>query len=310
MTHHPQCSCNFKTLMRKSLQLFSPERPPETCRSGHKWCIRVGIPDDSFHYYETLHKINYDPEFLKSSTNQIDLDVPRTFLETPYFSKGHGSVVLKRVLYAIARYNPHLGYVQGMNYIVATLLYHCTESDAFWLFLRLVYDYEVVENFLPQLPGLDKHSHIVEFLLMEHLPELNEHLMQSGVIPQMYITEWCITLFTTLMNLEYSHFFLNKFFKTKWLAFYQLIVEILTRLEEKLCETINPVRIMELLKPTRGNSVKASTVFLKSLETDERLTWKRLIQLSQKREVNQAGIVCLAENFETFLEVGKCISNL
>lgn len=310
MIHFPQCSCNYQTLMRKSLQIFTHDKSPETCRSGQKWITQVGVPEDSSHYYETLHKINYDDEYLLASIKQINLDVSRTFLESAYFSKGLGSQVLQRVLYAIARYNPHLGYVQGMNYIVATLLYHCTESDAFWLFLKLVYNYELVENFLPQLPGLEKHSHIVEFLLIEHLPNLNEHLMQAGVIPQMYITEWCITLFTTLMNLEFSHLFLSKFFKSKWLVFYQFVVEILARLEAKLCESNNPVKIMDLLKPVKGNSLKASLAFLKTLETNEKLTWKRLIQMATKREVNQAGIVCLSENFESFLDVSKSCTNL
>jgi hypothetical protein len=187
-----------------------------------------------------------------------------------------------------------------MNYIVACLLFHCSESDTFWLFLKLVYNYDLVQNFLPQLPGLEKHSHIVEFLMMEHLPALNEHLMQCGVIPQMFITEWCITLFTTLLNLQNSHCFLNKFFKVKWKVFYQVCVEILARLEKKLMETSNPVKILDLLKPIRQNSLKSSYLFLKTLETEEKLTWKRFIQIAELRLINDEGISCLSENFETF----------
>lgn len=304
MKHYPQCTCNNnQSIMRRSLSLFSLEKNEDSCRYGKKWCQITGVPEESSKYYETVLRVNYEKEALQPSVTQIDLDVPRTFLESPYFSKGTGGEILKRVLYAISRYNPNLGYVQGMNYIVACLLYHCSESDAFWLFLKLVYDYDLVQNYLPQLPGLEKHSHIIEFLMMEHLPLLNEHLMQCGVIPQMFITEWCITLFTTLLNLQYAHSFINQFFKVKWKIFYQVTVEILARLEEKLMQTSNPVKILDLMKPVRANSAKASLEFLRTLENGEKLSWERFIQICKERVINDDGILCLSENFETFLSL-------
>ena len=42
---------------------------------------------------------------------------------------------------------------------------------------------------MPMLPGLEKHSHVLEFVMMEELPDLNEHLLKEGIIMQMFITE-------------------------------------------------------------------------------------------------------------------------
>jgi hypothetical protein len=80
-------------------------------------------------------------------------------------------------------------------------------------------------------------------------------------------------------------------------------VEILARLEEKLMQTSNPVKILDLMKPVRANSAKASLEFLRTLENGEKLSWERFIQICKERVINDDGILCLSENFETFLSL-------
>ena len=302
--HIPQCKCDFKNYLTKRISsVFQLQVPSESCSIGKKWCSKAKLPDDSSQFYENLLKVTYDKEILATSNKQIELDIPRTFSDYTYFSKENGLLILQRILYAFIKYNPKLGYVQGMNYIAASLLYHCSESDAFWLFLRLVYEYNLVENYLPMLPGLEKHSHVIDFLLMEYLPDLNEHLLQSGVIVQMFITEWCITLFTSLLTLEYSQFFLTKFFKHKWIFFYKFVLEILFRLKFKILEADNAIQILSFLAPMRKHTAGSSMVFLKSLETNEKLTWEKFSKLANQREINEGIISCLTENFETFAQL-------
>lgn len=298
--HEPQCSCNFKGLFHKTINsVFQLQPTHETCALGKKWCKLAKVPENSQQFYKSILILNYDKEILISSHQQIELDVTRTFTENTYFSSGPGNFFLKRVLYAFIKYNPKLGYVQGMNYIAASLLYHCTESDAFWLFLRLVYDYDLVQNYLPMLPGLEKHAHVVEFLMMESLPDLNEHLHQAGLIVQMFATEWCLTLLTSLLSLEHSQSFLQKFFKHRWIFFYKFLLEILDRLLPKLMSTNSLIKILEILNPPVKNSTKASLQFLKTLENSERLSWEKLTKIANKREINEQGISCLTANFET-----------
>ena len=302
--HMPQCNCDFKNLLRKTFHsVFQLKVHQESCAMGRKWCIQAKIPENSEQLYLNLLKVHYDKEILINSKRQIELDIPRTFSHNPYFSKGEGCIFLQRLLYAFIKYNPKLGYVQGMNYIAASLLYHCTESDAFWLFLRLVYDYNLIDNYMPMLPGLEKHSHVLEFVMMEELPDLNEHLLKEGIIMQMFITEWCLTLFTSLLNLEYSHVFLKKFFKQKWSFFYKFVLEILVRLKNKIMMADNIMKILDLLKPLRNNNIKDSNAFLKSLELDDRLTWELLAKYANRRVINEQAIMYLSENFETLLQL-------
>jgi len=62
------------------------------------------------------------------------------------------------VLIAFANYEIHVDYVQGMNFIVGSLLLHASETMAFWLFVTLIEDCGVRDVFTPKLPGLYKHS--------------------------------------------------------------------------------------------------------------------------------------------------------
>lgn len=301
--HKPLCKCNFKSLMSKTIHVFYLEKNQDTCDIGKTWLSMTVLPDNSEHYYYNLLKASFEKEFLMNSNKQIDLDIPRTFSECSYFSKGKGNIILQRVLYALTRYNPALGYVQGMNYIAASLLYHCKESDAFWLLLRLFYDYNLVQNYLPRFPGLEKHSHVLEYLLIEHLSELFEHLNRNGIVVQMFATEWCLTLFTSLLSLENSCYFLTKFFEFGWVFFYKFVIEVLDRLKDKILLIDNTMEILDILKPIRATSTKAANEFLKNLETNEKLTWKKFAKIACLRKINEEVVNYLCDNFEAFTQL-------
>ena len=55
------------------------------------------------------------------------------------FSKQSMRQRLSRVLRAIVNMDPQIGYVQGMNFVVAALLFHCSESVTFWL-MRVLFE--------------------------------------------------------------------------------------------------------------------------------------------------------------------------
>ena len=52
-----------------------------------------------------------------------------------------------------------------MNFVVASLLYHAEEPVAFWLYVSLIEDCEIRDIYLPGLPGLYKHTQIIEILI-------------------------------------------------------------------------------------------------------------------------------------------------
>lgn len=67
-----------------------------------------------------------------------------------------------------------------MNFIVGALLYHSNEVMAFWLFVSLIEDCEMRDIYMNGLPGLFKHSHIINSLVTSNLTELSSHFVRPS----------------------------------------------------------------------------------------------------------------------------------
>jgi len=82
---------------------------------------------------------------------QVEKDINRTFPNSPYFTDilNNGQSSLERVLICFAKHDPEIGYVQGMNFLVGTLLLHCSEVIAFTIFVNLLENYQIRDIFLP-----------------------------------------------------------------------------------------------------------------------------------------------------------------
>lgn len=120
---------------------------------------------------------------------QIRRDLNRTFPTCTFYAEGGvGQQMLEHVLISICKYDPKIGYVQGMNFIVGALLYHSCEEIAFWTFVALVEDHEMRDIYMPGmelkwkdvgLPGLYKHSQIIDILILENLNDIYKHFVSS-----------------------------------------------------------------------------------------------------------------------------------
>jgi hypothetical protein len=63
-----------------------------------------------------------------------------------------------------------------MNFIVGSLLLHCTEEITFWLFVSLIEDFDMRYIYKPEVPGLYQHCFVIENLLQKYQPALMTHL--------------------------------------------------------------------------------------------------------------------------------------
>lgn len=55
--------------------------------------------------------------------------------------------------------------MQGMNFIAGSLVYHSSPEIAFWLFVSLIFDYQLRENYKPGFPGVKEINEEIEKLL-------------------------------------------------------------------------------------------------------------------------------------------------
>ncbi|XP_070566220.1 USP6 N-terminal-like protein [Ptychodera flava] len=139
-----------------------------------------------------------------SVLRQIFLDVERTFPTHQMFmgrllEAKEGRASLFRVLSVYARYNPTVGYCQGMSYIVAMFLMHMNEENAFWsivsLFERPKYLYGYFEH---DMNRIQKHAAIFHKLMHQRFPKLTFRLDCQGLFPLMFVTQWFLCLYTSL----------------------------------------------------------------------------------------------------------------
>ena len=68
---------------------------------------------------------------LEGFEKDILMDIPRTFQCTSFYHYKANLRKLYRVLYSYAIKDMDVGYIQGMNYIVGSLLFHADEPMAY-----------------------------------------------------------------------------------------------------------------------------------------------------------------------------------
>jgi hypothetical protein len=76
------------------------------------------------------------------------------------------------------------------------------EEEAFCLLVRMMNQYHLREMFIQDMPGLHLHLYQFERLLEDLEPALYCHLYRRGVSPQLYATQWFLTLFAYRFPLQ------------------------------------------------------------------------------------------------------------
>lgn len=135
-----------------------------------------------------------------SSAAQIEKDLTRTFPTNYLYQKDEGIASLRQVLLAYSVRNPQVGYCQSMNFIVATLLLHMTESEAFWVLAA------IVENLAPgyfgaQLLGVHLDQRVFAALLKNRFPKVVVHIEHVGYPLATIVYQWFLCLFVNKLPL-------------------------------------------------------------------------------------------------------------
>mmetsp|Transcript_10500 Transcript_10500/g.18552 ORF Transcript_10500/g.18552 Transcript_10500/m.18552 type:complete len:509 (-) Transcript_10500:77-1603(-) len=172
--------------------------------------------------------------------DQIDRDLPRTYPDVDYFANTDRRHTLGRVLQAIAIEYPQVSYVQGMNFLVANLLYHVrgSEDKAFLLFRCILQNprYLMCHVFEPGLTNLQRLSDILESFVQKFMPKLHKHFDQIGLEPLFYSQNWIMTLFSYTMPFDVLASIWDNYFKVGWPAIFQTGLAILSLAQQELLE--------------------------------------------------------------------------
>lgn len=73
-------------------------------------------------------------------------------------------------------------YVQGMNFIVGMLCYHLSPELAFCLFVKLMKDYDLEDNYTPGLKGFKMKSDRLNLHVQKYLPSLHSFFVSTPIV--------------------------------------------------------------------------------------------------------------------------------
>lgn len=139
----------YNPLKSPELKMFRPSLDKNTCNCGrtedgvceyadHWMSFIIQRPSD-YHQLEASYRMILQQPRSAEDEKQIGHDVSRTFPDLTIYTKNTGETSkLSNILNALASHLPDMGYVQGINFIVASILYHVQEEYlTFWIFVHL-----------------------------------------------------------------------------------------------------------------------------------------------------------------------------
>ena len=164
------------------------------------WMLLSGAQarkDAQPHLFERI--VSTPPE--KKVADAIELDVRRTFPEHPRLTSAFVER-MRTVLLAYAKRNPEVGYCQGMNFVVASILLVCeSNEDSFWLLAHIVEEV-LPDHYVQSMIGHTVDRQVTEQLVEHHLPQLAKHLRDLQMSMPFVTTHWFLCLFVTALPSE------------------------------------------------------------------------------------------------------------
>jgi hypothetical protein len=197
---------------------------------------------DHFNSYQTLKKFYKDfPNDLSDKNDlkilmQINKDLPRTrteinfFNEKSKFNKEETNYdILRRILFIFAKRNQELGYVQGMNEIVAIIYYIYSmdenvyikpfvESETFYSFEILLQEIKpifMIQNVNYSQLFITMQIKQINDILKETAPDLLNYFNQINLVMDVFLMRWLIVLFAQEFTFEGAISFWDRLFTQK-----------------------------------------------------------------------------------------------
>ena len=194
-------------------------------------------------------------------------DIKRTFTKHQYFSDSCvlGQQELLQVLRAYAAYDNEVGYCQGMGFITATFLCYLSPEDAFWLLSSIMerQEFNMRELFRPGMPKFRRTMDMFSRMLEQTEPELSRHFSEIGIKPEMYASQWVMTLFAYNFPLRFVVRVFDLFMAQGWSIVFRVGLVLLSN-ERGILTNLSFEQVMLHLRDI-PNSVDLEQVFPKAI---------------------------------------------
>ena len=183
------------------------------------------LPQQSAQQIYNQYMIESDRYVKEANRIQIKKDITRTYSNTKYFNseKKEGHERLRRLLESLSHFRK-IGYVQGINFIAASFLWHCDEDLAYFIIVNLFSVLQVEKNYTSDLSGIqEKTSFFFDAYLKDHCREIHANLTEKDILPQMILPEWFVTLGSSIIPLQHHISFFMNLYQKGWIYLYKVI---------------------------------------------------------------------------------------
>lgn len=220
----------------------------------------------------------------------IENDLKRTFPQDDFYKNPKSTKILYDVLKAYTLYDNTCGYVQGMNFIAASLIYHSSSEIAFWLFISLIFDYHLRENYKLGFPGVKEINDQIKMKLNSNWPMLAKLFKATNTDFEMFTLEIIMSLFGITIPLDLTGIFYDNFFENSWNFFSNLIIEFLTEIQDNLLKLSDPWDIIRIIKSyTNPHLSNINNLIVLQNEADQskikfkEIDWKLLLARAESK---------------------------
>ncbi|CCW63265.1 unnamed protein product [Phytomonas sp. EM1] len=176
----------------------------------------------------------------KGISGTIERDLGRTFPTQIMFENNganNGRDVLRNILHAYANYNTLVGYCQGMNFLVATLLLQINDEEStFWAFCALMErpPYQMESLYEPGFPQLHCCFYVLDKLLNGHNKKVFKHLKKLNIEGIHFATHWFLSVFTYQFNFRLISRIWDMFLCEGWKPIYRIALALLSMEKKQL----------------------------------------------------------------------------
>ncbi|CAJ1347685.1 unnamed protein product [Effrenium voratum] len=178
----------------------------------------------------------------------IGRDLARTLPQEPLFRQrnGKGQMMLFRILRALAVNLWDIGYVQSLNFVVATLIVvlaeeqedvilHCAQA--------LLFRHSLADFYRPRFPKLGVTVWQFDRMVEAFLPDVHAVLQVHGVTSEYYAMQWFLTLYASDLPQPTVQRIWDRFLLVGWQVIVQVGLALLKQVADVLqsldsCETL------------------------------------------------------------------------
>lgn len=218
-------------------------------------------------------------------------DVHRTYPAHENFRTDGGSSSLLDSLFKVCKayavYDEEVGYCQGLSFLVAALLLHMPEEQAFCVFVRIMEHYGLRNLFRNNFDELYLKFYQLEQLLAEHIPDLFQHFNKIGVEPFTYASQWFLTVFTAKFPLNAVFYIMDIFLLDGMDTIFQIALALLRSSKQELL-TLDFEGVLKYFRVQMPKRYRSQEYVQQLINTSADISLKKLKKHAKNYEVIKA----------------------